>query len=190
MGDEQKHLVEKENEEKEKEKQRKYQLGLELVFWTFAGSSSGKKKLYMSIGELNCFLDIVHLNDAQLCVTADTMLDVLGKDEDETRITCNDFVDYFCDAGLNPQCEQIKDYLAQQPKWIALHRALKIFDIVDKDKSGSIDYSEFITFCKLIGEENPSKVEDLWHSIDEDENGEVVIHELFGWYQKRLSTQE
>ena len=41
-------------------------------------------------------------------------------------------------------------------------------------------------FCKLIGEEDSDHIEELWSKIDDDGNGQIVIHELFEWYRQRL----
>lgn len=42
----------------------------------------------------------------------------------------------------------------------------------------------------MIGETEKQNIEQLWHLIDKDDNGEIVIHELFEWYQKRLIGQQ
>ena len=53
-------------------------------------------------------------------------------------------------------------------------------------QSGSIEYGEFETFCSLIGETDKQNIEELWYHIDKDNNGQIVIHELFEWYQQKL----
>ena len=57
-------------------------------------------------------------------------------------------------------------------------------------QSGSIEYGEFETFCGLIGETEKANIEELWNLIDKDKNGQIVISELFEWYQQRLISQQ
>eukprot|EP00483_Globobulimina_turgida_P009072 UN09090 len=111
-------------------------------------------------------------------------------DDVKKVITCHEFCDFFCDININPHCQQIKEFIEKQSNWILLQNASKIFDVVDVDKSGSIEYNEFTIFCGLIGETDVASIESLWYQIDVDKSGQIVIHELFEWYQKRLVTQQ
>eukprot|EP01083_Nonionella_stella_P098785 277884_1 len=195
LEDEHKSYSEQSLQQERKPKEKTYNQWIELLFWTFAGSSThSKKKLYMNMEELNRFIDIVNLDsneDESVVVTAHTVLEVLGKaDHQKKLMTCNEFCEFFCDQNVNPHCEQIKEFVEKQTNWILLQNALKIFDVVDVDKSGSIEYNEFTVFCKLIGETDPVNIERLWNVIDTDQNGQIVIHELFDWYQQRLVSQQ
>lgn len=57
---------------------------------------------------------------------------------------------------------------------------------MDGAQSGTIEFDEFMVFCKLIGEEDKAHIQGLWTKIDDDGNGQIVIHELFEWYRTRL----
>jgi len=172
---------------------KSYRQWIELIFWQFAGSSThSKKNLYMTVGELESFLSILHLDDNdeesdELIVTSHKVLTVLEKVEHQKPlITCTEFCEFFCDEAVNPQCRQIEAFINRQSNWLLLQNALKLFDVADVDKSGAIEYGEFVTFCELIGESEQSKVEQLWYQIDKDDSGQIVIHELFEWYSQRL----
>ena len=182
----------------------------------------------MTMTELENFIEIVHLDDHEeadeLLVTAHKVVECLGKAQSawknmRPQLSVNEFVEYFCDENVNPNCERIRQFVEKQSNWLLLQNALKIFDVVDVDKvecthslsavavygvhmvwcnvvcgvvvchcaqSGSIEYDEFTVFCKLIGEEDRGHIEELWRKIDDDGNGQIVIHELFGWYRQRL----
>eukprot|EP01084_Bolivina_argentea_P138053 243138_1 len=180
----------------EEENPKTYRQSIEQVFWQFAGSSgNSKKNLNMTVKELKTFLTIIHLNDNKnsnnVMITTDKFLQVIQKsDAAKPLISCNEFCDFFCDVGINPQCEQIKEFTQKQSNWTLLKNASKIFDIVDEDKSGAIEYDEFKTFCEFIEETDPKRVEQLWNTMDQDNSGQIVIHELFAWYQKRLMSEQ
>ena len=121
----------------EEEPVKTYKQWIELVFWTFAGSTQNSDgNLYMTMQELQNFINIVHLQDE---VTTDKVIQCLGKTQSGwlnalPQLAVNEFVEYFCDEHVNPQCHRIQDAIEGESNWLLLQNALKIFDVVDVDK--------------------------------------------------------
>lgn len=121
-----------------------YKQWMELVFWTFAGSSQHNDgNLYMTLPELQNFIEIVHLDHDEhgedSVVTADRVLQCLDKTQSgwlnaQPQLAVHEFVEFFCDEQVNPQCHRIRDIVEEQSNWLLLQNALKIFDVVDVDK--------------------------------------------------------
>ena len=94
------------------------------------------------------------------------------------KLTMSEWMDHFCIAAVNPAAPQTRAHLAQQTSWRLLVKSLKIFDRVDADHSGKLEYAEFAEFGALIGLDE-RETELLWHAMDDDESGSINIVELF-----------
>merc|ERR1712129_86116 len=96
--------------------------------------------------------------------------------------------DYFVNVEVNAMAPQIRAHIAQQTSWRLLVKSLQIFERVDADRSGKLEYGEFVQFGALIGLD-ASETEMLWNTMDENESGSIDIVELFRWFSARLYAQ-
>jgi len=158
---------------------------MQLAFYTFAGHQPWAKVsgLYMYKKDLSRFLEILNISDS-----AEDVFALIDSDVQDGKVTMSEWMDYFTNAEVNPSAPQIRAHIAQQTSWRLLVKSLQIFDRVDADHSGKLEYGEFVRFGRLIGL-NESETEMLWHRMDENESGSIDIVELFQWFSARLYAQ-
>ncbi len=110
-----------------------YKSMMRMVFYAFAGCAPTSKYvgLYMSDQELRKFLEIV-------CIDS---IDEIGISDGKIR--SDEFMDYFTNKNINPQCVELKQHIENQITWEFLCKALKIFEEMDNDHSGKLEYEEF-----------------------------------------------
>jgi len=158
---------------------------MQLAFYTFAGHQPWAKVtgLYMYKKDLSRFLEILHISDSVEDVFA-----LIDSDVRDGKVTMTEWMDYFTNAEVNPSAPQIRAHIAQQTSWRLLVKSLQIFERVDADRSGKLEYGEFVEFGDLIGL-NDSETEVLWTKMDENESGSIDIVELFRWFSARLYAQ-
>merc|ERR1711971_468013 len=72
--------------------------------------------------------------------------------------------------------------------WRLLTKSLLIFEEMDADHSGKLEYAEFARFGELIGLD-AEETELLFHSLDANQTGSIDIVEMFQWFKKRLRAQ-
>merc|ERR1712129_622640 len=99
-----------------------------------------------------------------------------------------EWMDYLVNAKVNPTVPQIRAHIQQQTTWGLLVKSLQIFERVDVDRSGKLEYGEFGQFGALIGLD-ASETWVLWNTMDENESGSIDIVELFEWFSARLYAQ-
>eukprot|EP01084_Bolivina_argentea_P049309 90703_1 len=156
-----------------------YKKKLQRLFHCFAGMS-------MSLDELKRFLDIVEIT--KYCAVDDVLLQ-MSINISDNKITLHEFIEYFCDEQRNPKAKGMKKYIEKQVSWQLLLKALNIFDKVDVDHSGQIEYNEFKQFGQMLNL-NDKETETLWHAIDTDNSGYISVVDLFEWLKKRLETAQ
>eukprot|EP01083_Nonionella_stella_P012130 34436_1 len=161
-----------------------YRDNLSRLFYLFAGYQrwSKKKGIYMSRNEVKRFLEIVEITKYW---SVDQVFEVMDNDIVDRKITLNEFVEYFCDCEMNPKASCLKAHIERQVSWTLLIKALRIFDKLDVDRSGQLEYDEFKQFGIML-KLNGTETEILWKTIDKDESGQITIVELFEWFKERL----
>eukprot|EP01084_Bolivina_argentea_P043378 79920_1 len=164
---------------------REYKKLMQHIFYTFAGYTPWAKKtgLYMNTKELQTFLDIVNIQDP-----VEEVLALIDTDITDGRLTINEWMDYFVDKKVNPHIFEIKHHIEGQVTWSLLVKALKIFEITDKNHSGKLEYGEFQQFGHGIGL-NDEETEILWNTMDTNNSGAISIVELFEWFRFQLYQQ-
>jgi len=158
---------------------------MQLAFYTFAGHQPWAKVsgLYMYKKDLSRFLEILNIEDS-----ADDVFAVLDSEVTDGKVTMTEWMDYFVNAKVNPTVPQIRAHILQQTSWRLLVKSLQIFERVDADHSGKLEYGEFTQFGALI-ELDASETELLWNTMDENGSGSIDIVELFEWFRARLYAQ-
>ncbi|KAK2955996.1 hypothetical protein BLNAU_8972 [Blattamonas nauphoetae] len=64
---------------------------------------------------------------------------------------------------------------------------LELFNIVDLDKSGSIDHEELVELLRKVGFGNdPEEVDAIVASVDKDGSGDIDPYEFIAGFQKKL----
>ena len=172
--------------EKEAESWSEYKTILQKLFSYFAGheQSAEIKGVYMTRNEVKRFLDIIEITRYWNVDKVYKIMHIKG----DGKVTMNEFVAYFVDKDLNKKAEDVKKYIERHVSWGLLKKAMDIFDIVDKDGSGHLDYDEFRVFGKMLNlNEEETKV--LWKTIDTNKNEEITIDELFEWFKVRLEAE-
>eukprot|EP00485_Elphidium_margaritaceum_P019910 CAMPEP_0202727964 /NCGR_PEP_ID=MMETSP1385-20130828/185386_1 /ASSEMBLY_ACC=CAM_ASM_000861 /TAXON_ID=933848 /ORGANISM="Elphidium margaritaceum" /LENGTH=508 /DNA_ID=CAMNT_0049394207 /DNA_START=392 /DNA_END=1918 /DNA_ORIENTATION=- len=163
-----------------------YKKLMTLVFYTFAGYLPWSKKvgLYMSFKEVQSFLDIVCIDKR-----IEEIFESMDSDIKDGRVTLNEFMEYFTDAKVNPECASMKQHIEQQVTWQLLVKSLRIFDALDEDRSGKLENNEFQVFGSSIGLDK-QETEVLWQTMDTNQSGSIDIVELFTWFRSRLYQQK
>merc|ERR1711933_637190 len=115
-------------------------MGMQLVFYTFAGYKPYAKKvgIFMYKMELKKFLEIVNVD-----TPVDDVLQLIDTGIVDGKITFNEWMDYFTNKDINVDIFQIKQHIEEQVTWELLKKALKIFEKMDADNSGKLEYGEF-----------------------------------------------
>mmetsp|Transcript_31365 Transcript_31365/g.27582 ORF Transcript_31365/g.27582 Transcript_31365/m.27582 type:complete len:257 (-) Transcript_31365:20-790(-) len=165
---------------------KEYKQLMQLVFYTFAGYQPWAKvtSLYMHQKELQRFLEIVNINDP----VEDVFKIIDATDVEDGRLTMNEWMDYFTNKDVNEGVFVIKEHIEEQLTWELLTKALKIFQKMDADHSGKLEYGEFRGFGTCIGL-NEEETELLWNQMDTNNSGAIDITELFEWFRLRLYAQ-
>lgn len=118
-----------------------YKKYMQQIFYNFAGIHhySKKRSLYIKPQDLQKFLDIV-------CITTpvSTMFKQIDTDINDDQITLNEWMEYFCDININPDCYEIYFHITKQITWKLLIKALKMFEILDKNKNQRINWGSYI----------------------------------------------
>ena len=83
----------------------------------------------------------------------------------------------------------MKRHVEKQVSWTLLLKASNIFDKVDTNRSGQMEYDEFKQFGMML-HLNEKETETLWHTIDTDNSGQITIVKLFDWFKKRLEAAQ
>ena len=109
-------------------------------------------------------------------------------DVEDGKVTLNEWMDYFTSKEVNPSIFIIKHHIEEQVTWKLLCKALKIFEQIDDDHTGKLEYGEFRKFGDIIGL-NDEETESLWYTMDTDNNGAIDIVELFEWFRLKLHQQ-
>mmetsp|Transcript_44591 Transcript_44591/g.71368 ORF Transcript_44591/g.71368 Transcript_44591/m.71368 type:complete len:293 (-) Transcript_44591:50-928(-) len=163
-----------------------YKKMMQLTFYAFAGYQPWAKKigLYMHQKELQRFLEIVNIDDP----VEEVFKVIDATDVEDGKLTFNEWMDYFTNKEINPGVDEIRDFIEDQTSWALLVKALKIFETMDADHSGKLEYNEFIEFGKLIGLDE-EETEVLWNRMDTNQSGAIDIVELFEWFRMRLYQQ-
>eukprot|EP01084_Bolivina_argentea_P049308 90702_1 len=156
-----------------------YKKKLQRLFHCFAGMS-------MSLDELKRFLDIVEIT--KYCAVDDVLLQ-MSINISDNKITLHEFIEYFCDEQRNPKAKGMKKYIEKQVSWQLLLKTLNIFDKVDTDNSGQLEFSQFKQLGEMLNL-NDKETETLWHAIDTDNSGYISVVDLFEWLKKRLETAQ
>merc|ERR1719181_1655965 len=79
---------------------------------------------------------------------------------------------------------------------VAVDKMKSRFDYYDTDKSGEIDYDEFVEMFKRIlnvkadNELNPKRLERFWKEIDINGDQNVDFSEFCAWYLKYFNVDE
>eukprot|EP01083_Nonionella_stella_P039415 107190_1 len=176
----------KEEEDPENtEEWKHYKHMMQLTFYTFAGYQPWAKitGLYMHQKDLEKFLEIVNIDDP-----VENVFKLIDTDVTDGRLTMNEWMDYFTNKDINPGIFQIQEHIQDQITWELLVKALTIFEKMDADHSGKLEYGEFRNFGTLIGL-NAEETELLWNSMDTNQSGAVDVVELFEWFRMRLHQQ-
>ena len=155
---------------------KEYKELMQLTFYTFAGYQPWAKitSLYMHQKELQRFLEIVNIDDP----VEDVFKLIDSTDVEDGRLTMNEWMDYFTNKNVNPGIYKIKEHIEDQITWQLLVKALRIFQKMDSDHSGKLEYGEFRQFGTIIGL-NDEETELLWNSLDTNESGSIDITELY-----------
>lgn len=192
-----------ESQDTESESFKEYKNMMQMTFYTFAGYKPYAKfcrlysiaynithnvycrkvGLFIYKNELKRFLEIVNVDDP-----VEDVLKLIDTDIEDGKITFNEWMDYFTNKQVNDDIFRIKQHIEEQVTWELLVKALKIFQKMDADHSGKLEYGEFEKFGELIGL-NGEETEVLWHRMDTNESGSVDITELFEWFRNRLYQQ-
>eukprot|EP01084_Bolivina_argentea_P213199 362171_1 len=162
-----------------------YRENLIKLFYCFAGLEPWSKKrgIYMSQIELKSFLDII--DGFTQYFTVDEVFLKMDSDISDSKITLNEFIEYFCDKQVNPKINDIKKYIQTQISWQILLKTLNIFEQFDINKSKQLEYNQFNQFGQTLNL-TAKETELLWHTIDIDNNGQISIIELFQWLKQRI----
>lgn len=176
------------------EQRKEYKKSMSQIFYLFAGmefysmKNKSKKQLWMSKNDLETFINIVNIIKPNINYIFSQM-DI----ENDNRIDHNEFVNYFCDINTNPYCFKIQRQIENEYNWKLLKKALKIFELFDKNHDGRLTYDEFLLFTSSIGLDNnvndiKLKVESdkLWKDLDTDNSNDITIKELFEWFRFRF----
>ena len=114
-----------------------YKREMTLVFYTFAGIDqySKKRQLYMKQNDLQKFLDIV-------CITTpvNEMFRAIDTAVIDNTISYNEWMEYFCDNKVNPNCYDIYKHITSTTSWTLLKKSLKLFEILDTNHNGRINW--------------------------------------------------
>lgn len=164
-----------------------FKADISKIFWLMAGQEPySKKTLYMRKNELQEFLQILDIYNES---TFDQVFRDMNSETDNNAIEFSEFVNYFCDSSVNPDCHKLRDEIIQSTDWQLMRKSLKIFDIIDKDKSGEIIYQEFTKFCQLINITDEDQMQQLFQHIDKDGSHSIKLKELLLWFKERLKVQ-
>eukprot|EP01083_Nonionella_stella_P209873 760354_1 len=157
-----------------------YKCTMRMIFYTFAGYSPTSKYvgLYMSLQELRKFLEIVCIDESAQDIF--DSIDEIGISDGKIR--SDEFMDYFTNVKVNPRCVELKLHIENQVTWELLCKALKIFEEMDDDRSGKLEYGEFVKFGNEIGL-NDNEIDTLFHNMDTNNSGSIDITELFEWFR-------
>jgi len=156
------------------------------IFYLYAGRSSyGKNQLYMKKDELKTFLDTVNIT-----TPVEEIFKSIDTEVIDNRITVTEFVDYFCNPEINPNCGALQEHIQSQISWQLLKKALRIFEIIDKDRSQCLEENEFKQFAEQVGVTDIEEQRTLWHELDADQSGTIEFDELFQWFRTRLQQQQ
>ena len=130
-----------------------YKQNLKKLFYCFAGyqhkSKQNQRGIYMSRDEVERFLEIVSITKYW---KVDQVFEIMhdNDDEKESRVTLNEFIQYFCNEDKNPTASDLKKHIEKQISWQLLLKSLTIFDKVDTDNSGELDKQEFKVFMNMF----------------------------------------
>ena len=186
----------------ESESFKEYKQMMQLVFYTFAGYKPYAKfcNCFLSLYTINGVVDrkvglFIYKNELKRCLEivnlddpVEDVFKLIDTDIEDGKITFNEWMEYFTDKRVNAEIFRIKQNIEEQVTWELLVKALKIFEKMDADHSGKLEYGEFEKFGQLIGL-NGEETEILWHRMDTNQSGAVDITELFEWFRNRLYQQ-